>query len=172
VKVVILYHGVVSGLIFVNFLHAINPLKSQTLKKWLHPADRIVMKIATLIFLLLSTPLWARSPAVEPVTGISIEEYKEVDSKNAKGYDFTRHEITNVEQTSSESDLSVATTIFLILASALPFVVWFGVMRALPDASEEHQKTTQTTPTFSVIKGEGSDDHNDDDDHDSWPNAS
>lgn len=33
---------------------------------------------------------FARKPAVEPVLGISIEEYKEVEPKKAKGYDFNR----------------------------------------------------------------------------------
>ncbi len=34
---------------------------------------------------------YARKPAVEPILGVSIEEYKEVSPEKAKGFDFSRN---------------------------------------------------------------------------------
>ena len=42
------------------------------------------------VLTLIAFNLSARSPAVEPLMGSSIEEYKEVDPKKAKGYNFNR----------------------------------------------------------------------------------
>ncbi|OIQ19803.1 MAG: hypothetical protein BM556_04785 [Bacteriovorax sp. MedPE-SWde] len=48
-------------------------------------------KITVLTFILfISSTTFARKPAVDPVVGVSIEEYKEVPPEKAKGYDFNR----------------------------------------------------------------------------------
>lgn len=125
------------------------------------------MKIATFVFFILTSPLFARSPAVEPVQGISIEEYREVDSTQAKGYDFAKYE---AHQTRPNSELSFTTGFFLLVVSALPFVVWFGVMRALPDATPKAPEQGTQKPNLSIINGEGRKD--DDDDHHDLPKAS
>ncbi len=126
------------------------------------------MKIATFVLFLLSGPLFARSPAVEPVTGISIEEYREVDATTTTGYNFTREEPA-YEHTSKDTQLTPMTALFLIIASALPFVVWFGIMRALPDGSNNTASSPAQAPTLSIIKGEGKPSHDEDD---TWPKAS
>lgn len=128
------------------------------------------MKIIALTLLALSiNPLFARSPAVEPVTGISIEEYRETDPKTSKGYDFSKNDTPAYSEAHNDAELNATTAFFLIVASALPFVVWFGVMRALPDATPTESQSTPKA-TFSVINGEGK--KSDDDDHDSLPKAS
>ena len=128
------------------------------------------MKIIALTLIALSiNPLFARSPAVEPVSGISIEEYRENDPKTAQGYDFTNDESLYTEAPHSDAELTATTAFFLIVASALPFVVWFGVMRALPDATPTESQSAPK-PTFSVIKGEGK--KAEDDEDDSLPKAS
>lgn len=127
------------------------------------------MKIIALTLIALSiNPLFARSPAVDPVTGISIEEYRETNPKTGKGYDFTNDESVYTEA-HNDAELNATTAFFLIVASALPFVVWFGVMRALPDATPTESQSAPK-PTFSVINGEGK--KSDEDEHDSLPKAS
>lgn len=55
------------------------------------------------ILFLISTPSWARKPAVEPILGVSIEEYKEVPPEKAKGYDFSETKNpSSVTETSQE----------------------------------------------------------------------
>ena len=125
--------------------------------------------IATILLCLSFSPLFARSPAVEPVTGISIDQYKEVEAGKDQGYDFSKNE-PNYIKARSDAELSPTTAFFLVVASALPFIVWFGVMRALPDATPMENSNTGARPTLSVIKGEGKSES--DDDHDSMPKAS
>ncbi|MEE3079607.1 MAG: hypothetical protein VX341_09760 [Bdellovibrionota bacterium] len=45
---------------------------------------------------LIKINTFARKPAVEPIMGVSIEEYKEVPPAKAKGYDFSRKPNSNV----------------------------------------------------------------------------
>tara|TARA_R110000868_G_scaffold16687_11_gene74218 strand:- start:2959 stop:3348 length:390 start_codon:yes stop_codon:yes gene_type:complete len=129
------------------------------------------MKIIALLILTLTTPLLAaRSPAVEPVTGISIEEYTETKPSPSSGFDFTKTD-ESYAKAPSDTGLSLTSAIFLFLASSLPFVVWFGVMRALPDALPQQAQASK--PVFSVIEGDGqskTDDHGDHDD--TYPKAS
>lgn len=120
------------------------------------------MKIIILITLsLFFTPLFARSPAVDPVSGISIEEYTEVDPKTTKGFDFTNSKDSDLVK---DSELNASTAFFLLVASILPVVVWFGVMRALPDAPTAPANETARTP-LTIVQGQNNssdDDHDDD----------
>jgi len=50
------------------------------------------------ILFLISAPTWARKPAVEPILGVSIEEYKEVPPEQAKGYDFSETKNLNTQE--------------------------------------------------------------------------
>lgn len=126
------------------------------------------MKITILLLLTFSTPLFAnRSPAVEPVTGISIEEYRETTPSPSSGFDFTNSEAF-YEKAPTDTQLSTTTVLFLLFASALPFVVWFGVMNALPDGVPTSSESA-TRPALSVVPGESKKD----DDHDHhYPKAS
>ncbi len=59
------------------------------------------MKYLFLIFTFLCVfrlNSYARKPAVEPILGVSIEEYKEVPPQKAKGYDFNRVPSSNVKK--------------------------------------------------------------------------
>ena len=42
------------------------------------------------LFCMFKIDTFGRKPAVEPILGVSIEEYKEVPPSKAKGYDFNR----------------------------------------------------------------------------------
>ena len=130
------------------------------------------MKIIFLLLFSISTSLFAgRGPAVEPVTGISIEEYNETTPQTGRGFDFNQ-ENSFFEKAPTDTSLSMTTVAFLIFASALPFIVWFGVMRALPDASTVNSETPAARPSLTVVAKEPSSaNKNEDDDH-HWPKAS
>lgn len=70
-------------------------------------------KLLILSFIsLVMTPAFARKPAVDPVIGVSIEEYKEVPPEKAQGFDFNRKPTSkNIEapiaRTHSPENLSV-----------------------------------------------------------------
>lgn len=128
------------------------------------------MKITILLLLTFSTPLFAnRSPAVEPVTGISIEEYTETTPKPSSAFDF-RNSQDFYEKTPTDTQLSTTTVLFLLFASALPFVVWFGVMSALPDGVLPTSEQSEARPVLSVVPGESQKD--DEHDHHDYPKAS
>lgn len=127
------------------------------------------MKIIILItFSLFFNPLFARSPAVDPVSGISIEEYREVDPKTTKGFDFRNSKDSALTK---DSELNLSTAFFLLVASILPVVVWFGVMRALPDAPAAPANETARTP-LTIVQGQNSNSSDDDHDDDTLPKAS
>jgi hypothetical protein len=53
--------------------------------------EDLMRKLLILSFIsLVMTPSFARKPAVDPVIGVSIEEYKEVPPEKAQGFDFNR----------------------------------------------------------------------------------
>lgn len=131
---------------------------------------------------LTSFGLHARGPAVEPVTGISIDDYKEIPPEQAKGYDFqkgkpkaiakkahsessiapTKPVVTKTEKQIYSEGPSWPISIFLILLVALPFGAWFGVLKGL--SSEE---TTEEAPSNTIAfpsKRTDEDDTN-------WPKA-
>lgn len=101
----------------------------------------------------------ARRPAVEPVMGLSIEEYENVTPEQSQGFNFERpqadrppqNENVNIDsirqgnsiaprnlinQPSSATESSAPATLFYILLSLLPFIVWFGLMKNL-DAEQQ-----------------------------------
>jgi len=107
---------------------------------------------------LLSFEVEARKPAVEPVMGLSIEEYDNVPPEKSQGFNFEQgaeqstkqadqnqiapaqtpvapRSLVNQSILSSESDTPA--TLFYILLSLLPFVVWFGLMKNLENNDEE-----------------------------------
>tara|TARA_R110002049_G_scaffold156002_3_gene320944 strand:- start:632 stop:1012 length:381 start_codon:yes stop_codon:yes gene_type:complete len=126
------------------------------------------MKIIFLLLFSVSTSLFARGPAVEPVSGISIEEYNETTPKEGRGFDFSSDN-TYYEKMPADTNLSATSIIFLVFASALPFFVWFGIMRALPDGSPVNQASTSTRPSLTVVSDDQSPTDSDDQ---HWPKAS
>lgn len=109
--------------------------------------------LATITVFMTPTSVQGRSPAVEPVTGLSVDEYPEIEPSKAKGIEFTERSSTitnNKRETSSitegranrESTLStsnqggfpISLIVFVLL---LPLVVWYGVMRNLDPSQRE-----------------------------------
>lgn len=114
---------------------------------------------------LLSFKVEARKPAVEPVMGLSIEEYENVPPEQSQGFNFDQNETQKAEsrqpgqeqltvpqtpvasrnlinQSAQSSSPDTPATLFYILLSLLPFVVWFGLMKNL-DANREEEFTAE-----------------------------
>lgn len=116
------------------------------------------MKKITLIIILgifTSFNLFGRSPAVEPVMGISIEEYENVPPEEATPYDFAEtsqakapsrapaievpssFEFTAPSRTFSQVEAETNVPPYLIfMALLLPLIVWFGLLKNLDKSFE------------------------------------
>ena len=129
------------------------------------------MKYLFLFLFAFSSSLYAsRGPAVDPVTGISIEEYTETTPSAGQGFDFKQTD-TYFDRAPTDTSLSLTTIAFLFFASSLPFIVWFGVMRALPDGAPVQSSTSGATPKLSVVRSDKNDSHDHDEER-NWPKAS
>jgi hypothetical protein len=129
------------------------------------------MKMMTILSILLLTSFTmaeAREPAVEPVTGISIDDYKVIPPSQAKGYDFQKgkpKEVTKKAPVQKSNDRQFAATIpvetkttqqlganaptwpvsiFLFVLIALPFGAWFGIMKSLGQDKEDEYIPSNT----------------------------
>jgi hypothetical protein len=108
----------------------------------------------TLLSFSISTA-FARKPAVDPGMGISIDHYDDVPAKQAKGYDWSENKadavsaparpvqqqkLNSQRAPSQETTTSSSPYFILGLLAALPFVLWFGIMKGLPEqvASEDN----------------------------------
>lgn len=131
------------------------------------------------------TPAFARKPAVDPVIGVSIEEYKEVPPEQAKGFNFERKPNSNkaqanperihspeklavdsaTDESSSSGKLLILFLIFLpIVASGITFYKLGRRQRDIHGLEDvETIKSEEETKAH--------DDHEDHDDYD-WPKAS
>lgn len=142
------------------------------------PYSIIILGLITLL------PLgsFARGPAVEPVSGISIDDYKEVPPKQAKGYHFQKGKPVSAStvapvETFTETKKPDAKpkeqvydnvpawplSVLLVLLVGLPFGIWIGVMKSL-GKEQTTENTSQNTIAFPSKKS------GDDDDVD-WPKA-
>lgn len=107
----------------------------------------MVKRLSLLILFLLSLTSFGRSPAVEPIRGISIQEYKEIDPGADPGFNWrqspyvqetslvttrTPAERTLINQTKSQRK-SWPTYVFLVSLLGLPFVLWYSIMKGLED---------------------------------------
>lgn len=102
-----------------------------------------------------------RSPAVEPVTGISIDDQPESTPKKATPFNFGQpyeqkrlrnnndflnpgnDQINGIQDTSSLGE-----KIVLVLILSLPFALWAFLMKQMPDAAPG-----ETKPQIYVVKG-------------------
>lgn len=108
------------------------------------------------IFIVLMMGLFSfnaqsRSPAVDPVMGLSIEEYDHAPPAQAQSFDFSQAQSSQELRTPTSEAITPRTlqqssgegsgpaTYFYILMSLLPFVIWFGVMKNL---EKQDQKMT------------------------------
>ncbi len=93
---------------------------------------------------------FARKPAVEPVTGISIDQYDDVSPSKATPFSFGQAKTKNlapaktkkeVKQTSlkqtSESGSQTNKIIVILMVCLLPIAVWLGLMKGIKDLDQE-----------------------------------
>jgi hypothetical protein len=122
-----------------------------------------LLKILTITAILLPAHANARGPAVEPVRGISIEDYKEIPPSQAKGYQFSKGKPKSLtrktasgfnpssidKKTSKQvynSNSSWPISIFLFLLVAMPFGLWFSIMKTLENKETDLPENTLPFP--------------------------
>jgi hypothetical protein len=103
-----------------------------------------VLTISLFLFSVLS---FGRAPAVEPVTGIDIGKYKEVDPAQDPGFNWRQGEYVQetsiittrvpaqkalIEKTRNQTK-TWPTYAFLLGLITLPFVLWYSIMKGLED---------------------------------------
>ncbi len=139
-------------------------------------------KLTILLILLLPFSAFARKPAVEPVTGISIDEYKEVPPSQAKGFNWNKDEskitteaVAPKGDTSKLPSRSISETtepslkpaFILVLLLILPFGIWFFMNGELDEPESEigfQEDEEIEDNTLAFPKSKKKDDDNDDDD--------
>lgn len=126
----------------------------------------------SLFILSLSSSL-ARSPAVEPVSGLSIDKYQHTDTKNQnfkKGsYKFSTNK--NASQTfehdsskliTNPENSTISTYIFIAIALLLPAGLWVAVMYGIKDKTpsdrRSHGSDTQNVTRIHDRRGKESED--------------
>ena len=122
-----------------------------------------------LIILFITNPLFSsRSPAVDPIIGLSIDEENPITPSEVRGFNFRSHHLKVLQPAQSQTLVKNIIQIFsLLFLLSLPFALW---NRILTTSKKENQK-----PSLRVIKGEkGKRDHenssSDDDDDDDGKN--
>lgn len=117
-----------------------------------------------LVLGLFSFKSYSRAPAVDPVMGISIEEYERVDPADAKPFDFSETDQTVEGQNNAFSSAPLAPrslqlssdqskgppTYFYIILSLLPFVIWYGVMKNLETSDGQSDLTEDLNNTYDL----------------------
>lgn len=119
--------------------------------------------LATILFL-VSVLSFGRSPAVEPITGIDIGKYKEVDPANDPGFDWKQADYVKettglittrvpaqralIESTKGQRK-SWPTYLFLLGLVTLPFALWYSIMKGLEDR-EGTPASANISPEASV----------------------
>lgn len=138
-----------------------------------------------LILALFTLPLssFARKPAVEPVTGISIDEYKEVPPSQAQGYNWNKKNTESLKvkentapqvkgdvsalperEISSTTGPNLTPAIVLFFMLILPFGIWYFLLGKLDEPEteigfqEEEEDNTLAFPSKSHKKDDEDDD--------------
>lgn len=132
--------------------------------------------IFTLIFGLLSFQSFARKPAVEPVSGISIDQYADVPPSKAKPFDFTQGQTKKlapakkgktVKKTTMEDMRTTKSRtnkiLVIVMVFLLPVAVWLGLMKGIKDLDIEEPSNVVDLNSKRT---------NDDDDDIDFPKAS
>jgi len=123
---------------------------------------------------LLTSPVFARKPAVDPVLGVSIEEYKEVPPAKAKGFDFNRTPGSKdykapVQRTHSPEGLTVAKAtdeassgkLLFLFFIFLPIIASGITFYRLGKRHRDIHGLESMTEDKHETKSESSDDHDD-----------
>ena len=100
--------------------------------------------------ILVTSTAFGRKPAVEPVTGLSIDQYDDVHPSKAKAYDFNTNKTKKlapakgakkVKQTSidqmKDKKSKMNQGIVLLMVFLLPVAVWLGLMKGVKDLDQE-----------------------------------
>lgn len=143
-------------------------------------------KLILLAIITLPFSVFARKPAVEPVTGISIDHYKDVPPSQAQGFDWTSDKEAKPSKTNNTQskldvdklpeqqitdttgpDLTPAIILFFLLV--LPFGIWFFLLGKLEEPvnevgfqDEETEDNMLAFPSKSKKEEKGNDDDDDD----------
>lgn len=147
-------------------------------------------KLTILLILLLPLSAFARKPAVEPITGISIDDYRDVPPSKAKGYNWNEGEskvtseaIAPKGDTSKLPTRSIADStgpdlkpaFILVLLLVLPFGIWFFMNGKLDEPETEigfQDEVHDNTLAFPKTNSKKEEDNDDDDDDFNIPKAS
>ena len=88
------------------------------------------MKRVLFVFLFFySTISLGRSPAVHPITGLSIDEQKVIKSQLAKGFDFSSPKLMWLEKNNETSKTqNIIQVIGLLFLLALPYAIWHRLL--------------------------------------------
>jgi hypothetical protein len=111
----------------------------------------------TLFFFSLS--LFGRSPAVHPITGLSVDEEKAIPSHLARGFDFRSSQLTSIQQKNKTTRTNIIQMIGLLFLLALPFAIWHRLLVGV-------DKKDQNASILPLKKKINKIDKNDDDDDD------
>lgn len=118
--------------------------------------------LALLLFL-SSLMAFGRAPAVEPVTGIDIGKYKEVDPSQDPGFNWKQSDYVQetslittrkpaekalIERTKAQRK-SWPTYAFLIGLVTLPFALWYSIMKGLEGKEESTTATANITENYT-----------------------
>lgn len=147
-------------------------------------SHQLLTKILFISLVIFPLTSMGRGPAVEPVSGISIDDFKEVPPSQAKGYRFTKGQPkqlvpqktkstgmepskklqTNIETRSEKQvygpDSSWPGAVFLFLLLLMPFGLWMSIMKSLDDKEVVQPDNTIPFP----VKKAGPTGHDDGDD--------
>ncbi|WP_127718096.1 hypothetical protein [Halobacteriovorax sp. HLS] len=100
---------------------------------------------------LMTNMSFARKPAVEPVTGISIDQYDDVAPEKATPYNFnqkktkaltpvkTKKEVKQktLNQMQEKTTSTTNQVLVLLMVMVLPIAVWLGLMKGVKDLDHE-----------------------------------
>lgn len=104
-----------------------------------------------ILILIMSMPLWARKPAVDPIMGISIDNEPKVKEPSlSTGFQFSsyqeikRHpqsiEQNNEMRGQTQEPDKVTPFFFMFLLLFLPVGLWFGIMKNIKGPGEKEWK--------------------------------
>jgi hypothetical protein len=115
--------------------------------------------ILFLLALFFSLTINGRSPAVEPVSGISIDQYQEADPKKDPGYNWKHNSNQLIKLKNQRTpantnyNSTVSTTlavIFFLTITAFPIALWFTLMKAFPTTPNTPEQNNHHAETIDL----------------------
>jgi hypothetical protein len=107
------------------------------------------------ILFFLSLSLFGRSPAVHPITGLSVDEEKIIPPHLARGFDFRSSQLTWIQQKNKTTRTNIIQIIGLLFLLALPFAIWH---RLLVGVRHKNQNATVHPLKKTIDKSDDDDD--------------